>query len=454
MRSRRIAFIVVIVLVIFGWKISRYFSKANVDWSELLSALPGKVEIPQAPFKESLDNPFALEDQSGATQSVGWYGAWSTELSTRAVVAESTADIVTAVKFARKHNIKVVIKSTGHDYLGRSNAPDSLLIWTHKMRDVKVVDAFAPVGCTQETQALPAVSVGAGTRWLDAYREVNKHGRYVQGGGCTSVGAAGGFLQGGGFGSWSKKFGIAAASLLEAEVVTADGKVLIANACQNTDLFWALKGGGGGTFGVVTRATLMTHQLPTHFGFVSGTIKAKSDGAFRALLERFITLYNASLANEHWGEKIVVKGDNTLEIQLSSQGLSTEEEKTIFKHFSDEISFFAVSGETMWNLDFIKAKYPNVIRIDDRPNMQTQYWWIGDGNQVSAYWHAYQSRWLAQKMFQSSLAPTLAQAFFFMRRAIGLSRFISIKVKRVHLLMHWREANEHRSTRTFLKLQP
>jgi FAD/FMN-containing dehydrogenase len=55
------------------------------------------------------------------------------------------------------------------------------------------------------------------------------HGRYVQGGGCASVGAAGGFLQGGGFGSWSKKYGIAAASLLEAEVVTADGRVVIVN---------------------------------------------------------------------------------------------------------------------------------------------------------------------------------------------------------------------------------
>ena len=57
-------------------------------------------------------------------------------------------------------------------------------------------------------------------------------------------------------------FGMAAASLLEAEVVTADGKVLVANACTNPDLFWALKGGGGGAFGVVTKVTLATHELP------------------------------------------------------------------------------------------------------------------------------------------------------------------------------------------------
>src|SRR4030095_8874186 len=99
----------------------------------------------------------------------------------------------------------------------------------HALRTVEVQDAFVPQGCT--TAAVPAVSVGAGTRWIEAYREVTgAHRRYVQGGGCTSVGAAGGFLQGGGFGSWSKKFGIAAASLLEAEVVTADGKLVVANA--------------------------------------------------------------------------------------------------------------------------------------------------------------------------------------------------------------------------------
>ena len=83
----------------------------------------------------------------------------------------------------------------------------------------------------------------------------------MQGGGCMTVGVAG-LIQSGGFGSFSKAYGMAAASLLEAEVVTADGAVRIANACTNPDLFWALKGGGGGSLGVVTRLTLRTHELP------------------------------------------------------------------------------------------------------------------------------------------------------------------------------------------------
>jgi FAD/FMN-containing dehydrogenase len=106
-----------------------------------------------------------------------------------------------------------------------------------------------------------AVSADAGAVWMDLYDAVtNKGGRYVQGGGCMTVGVAG-LLLGGGFGSYSKRFSSAAAGLLEAEIVTADGHVRVVNACTEPDLFWALKGGGGGTFGAVTRLTLRTRLV-------------------------------------------------------------------------------------------------------------------------------------------------------------------------------------------------
>ena len=148
----------------------------------------------------------------------------------------------------RAHNLRLVIKGRGHSYFGGSNAPDSLLLWTRHMDDVTVHDAFTPAG--SNAAPVPAVSCGAGAMWLHAYQAVSVGaGRYVQGGGCTTVGVAG-LVQGGGFGSFSKGFGTAAASLLEAEIVTADGKVRVVNHVQEPELFWALKGGGGGTFGV------------------------------------------------------------------------------------------------------------------------------------------------------------------------------------------------------------
>ncbi len=167
-------------------------------------------------------------------------------------------------------------------------------------------------------QPQPAVTLGAGTIGMQAYDAVTtKGGKYVQGGGCTTVGLAG-LVQSGGFGSYSKHYGTAAGSLLEAEVVTADGQIRIANACTNPDLFWALKGGGGGSFGVVSKMTLRVHDLPEFFGAANFTVKAASDDAYRRLIREFVSFYQEHLFNDHWGEQAHVKPDNTLEISMIS----------------------------------------------------------------------------------------------------------------------------------------
>ena len=150
--------------------------------------------------------------------------------------------------------LRLVVKGTGHSYLGTSNAPDSLLVWTRGMNAVTLHDSFVGQGCEGKVAPVPAVTAEAGCVWIDLYTAVTTNaGRYVQGGGCTDVGVAG-LVQSGGFGSFSRGFGTAASGLLEAEIVTADGAIRIANACTNPDLFWALKGGGGGSWGVVTKA--------------------------------------------------------------------------------------------------------------------------------------------------------------------------------------------------------
>ena len=209
-------------------------------------------------------NPFYVGDTPGLTQTLGWVDAWTSKPSVYAVAARNAQDIAAAVNFAREHNLRLVVKGGGHSYQGTSNAPDSLLIWTRHMHDIQIHDDFVPQGCDAKNAPQRAVTVGAGTIWLQAYDAVTtKAGAYVQCGGCTTVGVAG-LIQSGGFGSFSKHFGSAASSLLEAEVVTADGKIRIANACNNADLFWALKGGGGGTFGCRGASTysLRLHDLP------------------------------------------------------------------------------------------------------------------------------------------------------------------------------------------------
>ncbi|HEY7465408.1 MAG TPA: FAD-dependent oxidoreductase, partial [Dehalococcoidia bacterium] len=201
---------------------------------------------------ENLKNPYYIGDEPGLTQTLGWVDAWTTQPSAYAVAARNAQDIARAVTFARDHDLRLVVKGGGHSYQGTSNAPDSLLIWTRRMSEITTHAAFVPKGCERKVPAQPAVTLGAGILWRQAYDAVTtKGGKYVQGGGCLTVGVPG-LIQSGGFGSFSKHYGTAAGSLMEAEVVTADGQVRLANACTNADLFWALKGGGGSSYGVVS----------------------------------------------------------------------------------------------------------------------------------------------------------------------------------------------------------
>ncbi|KAJ5386293.1 hypothetical protein N7509_008834 [Penicillium cosmopolitanum] len=160
-----------------------------------------------------------------------------------------------AVLFAKSHNLRLAIKNTGHDFLGRSTAPESLQILTHEMKDIKVVEDFSPKGAPNRKSEGPAVTMSAGVQLPELYLAVAKHNRTVIAGSSHTVGAAGGYIQGGGhspFGAWK---GLASDNAIEFEVVTANGTIATANSYQNSDLFWALRGGGGGTFGVVTSAT-------------------------------------------------------------------------------------------------------------------------------------------------------------------------------------------------------
>ena len=285
-------------------------------------------------FKD-LNNPYYLGEEVGLTQSLGWVDAWTSSPSVYAVAAETTDDVVAAVNFAREHNLRVVVKGGGHSYQGTSNGADSLLIWTRKMNRITLHDAFVGAGCAGEQAPQPAVTVEAGAIWGHVYDAVTtKAGRYVQGGGCMTVGVAG-LIQSGGFGSFSKAYGMAAASLLEAEIVTADGAVRIANACTTPDLFWGLKGGGGGSLGVVTRLTLRTHDLPEFFGAAFMTIKATSDAAFRRLIGGVVSFYSESLFDPHWGEQIAFRPGNVLAITMVFQGLDQQQAETIWRPFLD-----------------------------------------------------------------------------------------------------------------------
>jgi FAD/FMN-containing dehydrogenase len=367
---------------------------------------------------KNIGNPYWIADQPCGTQLSGWLEAWTPQPSVYVVKARHTGDVAAAVNFARDHRLRLAIKGGAHSYLGTSNAPDSLLVWTRAMNKVTLHDAFVATGCS--AAPVPAVSAGAGTVWMDLYHAVTTEaGRYVQGGGCLTVGVAG-LVQGGGFGSHSKAFGTAAASLLEAEIVTADGKIRTVNECHDPDLFWAIKGGGGGTFGVVTRLTLRTHDLPEFFGSASGKIKAKSDAAFKALIARFIGFYRDHLFNPHWGETVHIQPDNVLEISMSSQGLGNAEASALWRPFFDWVAAsperFEVTYLVAWARDsrnWWNPETANWIARDGRAGAPAYHGW-GKGNQgeCGAFIHFYDSFWIPASLLEEGQQAKLVDGLF------------------------------------------
>ena len=403
---------------------------SETDWAGLNRAVGGRLgpvtlpDLKDPAVRKLVANPFYVGDQPGLTQSAGWLDAWTTAPSARMVTAHSAADIAAAVRFARAHNLRLVVRGGGHSYLGTSNAPDSLMIWTRPMRTVTVHDAFTPKGSAAAPR--PAVSLGAGAIWFDAYQAVTGGaGRYVQGGGCTTVGVAG-LVQGGGFGSFSKAHGTVAASLLEAEIVTADGQIRTVNTAREPDLFWALKGGGGGTFGVISRVTLATHDLPETFGAVQLAIKARSDEAYRRLIARFVDLYATSLCNPNWGEQVRAGPDNRLVVSMVFQGLTAKQARAVWQPLID---FANAAGDDyqgqkglialelparhFWDEDFLRRNAPTVTTADARPEAKPgAFWWTGDGDQVGVVWDAYSSAWMPKDLLKSQNQPRLVDAWF------------------------------------------
>jgi FAD/FMN-containing dehydrogenase len=407
-------------------------------WDKLKQAVGGrlvKVETPLAAcgqpdgaeacdtlFKE-LKNPYYIRDQVGITQTLGWIDGWTYQPSIYAVAARQTSDVVAAVNFARERNLRLVVKGGGHSYLGTSNAPDSLLIWTRAMDGITLHDGFVGEGCSDAPQ--PAVSIGAGAIWMHAYNTVARAGRYVQGGGCGTVGVAG-LVQGGGFGSFSKRYGTAAASLLEAEVVTADGQLRVANASQHPDLLWALKGGGGGTFGVVTRVTLRTHPLPEFFGGVFASVQANGDAAFRKLIGHFIAFYASDLHNAHWGEIINLRRRNAFEISMSFQGLTREQAEATWQPFFDWLNaspadyaitsaplVAALPARQLWDPDFLRDHFPRAILADDRPGASPDnIFWAGNLAEAGHVLYGFQSIWLPAQLLTADRQQQLADTLF------------------------------------------
>ncbi|KAH8169379.1 FAD binding domain-containing protein [Sarocladium implicatum] len=174
------------------------------------------------------------------------------------VNATSAHHVKAAIDFAQENNVRLTIKNTGHDVTGRYTAPGSLAVWTHHMKGIEYhQDSFTTDKSNKVFEGDHA-TVGAGCQLYEVQRKAHEHGKVFPGGNSKTVGISG-FVSGGGHSILSPHFGLAADNVVQMEVVTAGGEILTINEDQHADLFWALRGAGGSTFGVITSLTLRLH---------------------------------------------------------------------------------------------------------------------------------------------------------------------------------------------------
>ena len=213
------------------------------------------------------------------------------------------------------------------------------------------------------------MEVLGGNQWGEVYELMTEKEVVVVGGGALTVGAAGGFLQGGGHSANSPKLGLAVDNLLEADIVIADGTLLTINKCWHTDLFWAIRGGGGGTFGIVTRAVYKAHEKePNYFRFAATLLgnmtndmcpdcKEKVLGAYVDWMDWTNTNQPGSWAGYNNWKTIEVEGAKYVVIDFSLLffGDQTDAQRAIdlFDNLVDESN-----GEIVW-LGKIEENYDN-----------------------------------------------------------------------------------------------
>ncbi|ETN45549.1 uncharacterized protein HMPREF1541_09381 [Cyphellophora europaea CBS 101466] len=195
-------------------------------------------------FSNDSCNPFS---EPAAPCTVGSHVVYTVNAST-------VDDYRATIGFVRQHNIRLVIRSSGHDYLGKSSGAHALGLWTLHLKSTELLSDYQ----SQHYQGT-AMKIGAGVNGGEAQAFAHSKGLVVVVGNCPTVTLAGGWVQGGGHGLLSSRYGLGVDQVLEFEVVTADGELLTATTDSNSDLFWALAGGGGGTYGIVLSMTIKTY---------------------------------------------------------------------------------------------------------------------------------------------------------------------------------------------------
>ncbi|KAF2417423.1 FAD-binding domain-containing protein [Tothia fuscella] len=192
--------------------------------------------------------------------------------------AKGVVDVQNAVKFAAKYNVRLTITNSGSDFLGRCDAGSGLWLAVGNLKGLRVHQdihaAYESPPLNYSADPVSTANFIGPDRFDDAYvsfgtgvtaQELNdalaKSGLFAIGSAYGGVKVAGGYSLSGGHGPFSSKYGLASDNIISYKLITPTGSILTANLNTNTDLFWALRGGGSG-FGIIIEATMKAHPTP------------------------------------------------------------------------------------------------------------------------------------------------------------------------------------------------
>jgi FAD/FMN-containing dehydrogenase len=214
---------------------------------------------------------------------------------------QSAKDVIEAFQYSNCSGQRLVIKNSGHDYLTRSSGRGTLSLWTRNLRSIRYDPAFVPRGSNRTGVKYSAITVGAGVNFDEAYAFAQQHNVTILGGYSSTVGVSGGWVLNGGHSVLSPVYGLGVDRVLEFKVVTPDGVYRTANEYQNADLFWALRGGGGGTFGVVLEST---HRVEPAMRFVAANVNFPTTSTNMLPFMDIVVNNTLKWAQEGWGGHI------------------------------------------------------------------------------------------------------------------------------------------------------
>jgi FAD/FMN-containing dehydrogenase len=198
---------------------------------------------------EAITGPVIYPNNPGFATAAHVYNERFDSILPRAVARpNNVGDVQSAVRWAVANGVPIRARSGGHSYAGYSVVSKGLVV---DLRSINGISINRRAG---------TATIGAGAQLIDVYAALGAEGATIPAGSCPSVGV-GGHALGGGMGLAGRNFGLASDNIMEAQIVTADGKVHTVNQRTNPDLLWGLRGGGGGNFGIVTSLTFKLHRI-------------------------------------------------------------------------------------------------------------------------------------------------------------------------------------------------